>query len=572
MDHPLKIFFIISIFVFGLAIYIFLPIRSLANPTVNWGEPQSLYELLRHVLRKQYKPLGGHRTFSLFLLQLHSFIKYASLQMTLPLLIISFLGWIFAWKNIKMNLFLTILFIVIVLGVIGFVNFQPTHHQEELVSVFFLPAVLVISIWLGYAIFKISKLKFYFILPLFPILPFIVNLPENNHARNTVAYRSAYDMLTIFPRRAVLFVAGDFTAFPIAYLQMVEKYRTDVEIFDDYGSLFPNIYGKRFLELPSPLQSEKRKKTQMYFIEKGRTVYCTLGAEMSNWTPILIPEGLNYRTTGGPSLLTFKKFWLLNSFFSFIDNFNLIDTATVNIINQYRFALGEYFFTQGNANKGIKFYKLAADNEKEFEWLLNNMATMITRRGMPKEAKYFYEKIIILNPWYTTAFIGLGNFALAEKNIVAAENYFKRAVEIEPTSAYAHFNLGNIYSEQKRNIEAIEEYKKAIIYDPNYFSAYKNLASVYIEMNMPKAALEVTEKAIQLKPDDYESHYNKGEIEYALHNPEEAFKSWQNAYNIAHQVYEMYKSNPNDIRVLRAKDCMIRSKERMEKLLGARAP
>jgi len=42
-------------FCFALSVYLYLPIRSQANPYMNWGQPDTIKKSIQHVLRSQYK-------------------------------------------------------------------------------------------------------------------------------------------------------------------------------------------------------------------------------------------------------------------------------------------------------------------------------------------------------------------------------------------------------------------------------------------------------------------------------------------------------------------------------------
>lgn len=540
----------------GLTVYLYFPIRSLANPIINWGDPDSLHRIIRHLMRKQYKNLSATpRSFELLSKQIYEFGRYLLDQYGPILLPVAILGWAKAWSvayTRKVQVLITLVFLTIGGGIIALTNYLPTKHQMTLVSVFLIPTVLVFAIWIGFGILfiasKLAKLKtisniaVLLICFLAPLLPLTKNFAENNQRLNTIAYRSGWDMLMVFPERAVLFTAGDFTAFPLAYLQMVEGYRQDAEIFDDYGSLFANIYGKDFLEMPGPEQARHRRTAQQsYFQEKERPIYCTLGADVSNWTPILIPEGLNYRCNPLEAKWSQKKFWVISSVMSPINKFNESDNPTVNIMNQYLFSIGEYYFSINDKENGLKFYRLAGEKEKEYEWLANNMATMLPRHGMLEYSKEFYHIALELNPYYTQAYIGLGNIALVQKRHKEAENYFKKALVIEPNIPLVHFFLGNIYSDMKKPKEAIEEYIRTVSLDPGHVSAFKNLASAYFEIGDMGKALEATQRAININPNDSQLFYNLGAIYRVAGNLKLAEMSW----------FKSYQLNPKDEKVIK---------------------
>jgi len=228
---------LLAVSLLPLALYVYFPLRSLANPDSDWGNPETLHRVLRHVMRKQYRAVGaGPRSLELFLGQLGLFWTYLREQLTAPLVMVACAGLLTIWKVLKSwAVGFTVLFLFSTLGGIFFLNYLPTVHQKELIGVFFLPGVALLTIGLGLAastlmvrlqrVSSSAALVGMALCGTMPLWPAQQSWQENNHSRNTIAYHSAVDMLNAFPQRAILFTAGDFTAFPLAYLVVSESRR-----------------------------------------------------------------------------------------------------------------------------------------------------------------------------------------------------------------------------------------------------------------------------------------------------------------------------------------------------------
>ncbi len=65
---------------------------------------------------------------------------------------------------------------------------------------------------------------------LLPTMPGQTKLFEHDRSENRVAYEYAWNMLAGLDENAILFTNGDNDTFPIWYLQIVEKFRTDVTV------------------------------------------------------------------------------------------------------------------------------------------------------------------------------------------------------------------------------------------------------------------------------------------------------------------------------------------------------
>lgn len=68
------------------------------------------------------------------------------------------------------------------------------------------------------------------LLALLPLAPGHVKWFEHDNSDNRIAYEYAWNILAGLDKDAILFTNGDNDTFPIWYLQMVEKFRTDVTV------------------------------------------------------------------------------------------------------------------------------------------------------------------------------------------------------------------------------------------------------------------------------------------------------------------------------------------------------
>ena len=81
------------------------------------------------------------------------------------------------------------------------------------------------------------------------ITPILSNYKINDLSKNYIAYDYGINTLNTLDNSTILFSAGDSATFVLMYLQMVEKLRQDLSIYDDTGVTFKNIYGERYLKM-----------------------------------------------------------------------------------------------------------------------------------------------------------------------------------------------------------------------------------------------------------------------------------------------------------------------------------
>lgn len=104
--------------------------------------------------------------------------------------------------------------------------------------------------------------------------------------------------------------------------------------------------------------------------------------------------------------------------------------------------------------------------------------------------------------WYL-----LGNLAQDFNNDTTATFYFQKSLMLRPYFDKAHYNLGNIYYKEHKYVSAINEYKAAIKTKKDFPYYYYNMGCAYLELKEYKDAKSAFEKAIKLK-EAPEFYYN----------------------------------------------------------------
>lgn len=117
--------------------------------------------------------------------------------------------------------------------------------------------------------------------------------------------------------------------------------------------------------------------------------------------------------------------------------------------------------------------------------------------------------------WYL-----LGNLSQDFNNDATASFYFQKSIMLRPYFDKAHYNLGNIYFKEKKYVSAINEYKAAIKTKKDFPYYYYNLGCAHLELSEYKEAKAAFEKAIKLKAEP-EFYYNLAYACDKLDKPEE---------------------------------------------------
>ncbi len=225
----------LSFFLFGLSTLLYLPFRAWQINALTWGDPSNLAQFLWLILRKGYAVPGPERTFSLFIEQIKSFNLYREFGI-LPLFFVIF-GFVSSFR--KFTGYLVVALIVILVLNVGVVIYgNPIEENIFLLESFHTPGYLILSVFIAVAVnelhlflirFKVKRLLFFVIfLVVIPASSFALNFYSNNWYNYHISYDYGKNVLKSCKPNSVLFTWGDSGAFPLWYLQYVEKYRTDV--------------------------------------------------------------------------------------------------------------------------------------------------------------------------------------------------------------------------------------------------------------------------------------------------------------------------------------------------------
>jgi hypothetical protein len=273
--------FIIA-FIFGIlgfAINLHLPVRATRFPLLNWGNPQTNEQFLWHFLRKGYPSEKVERGWSLLWSQINAFnVPFEFTRFGLFLLIVGALVYFFKKRDVILSYLLAICcFLAVIVG-----HFNAPFDLIFLTEEFFTPLYMYSAVFIGmglyYLVSKVLQLvtvkqltadirlagSFAFLaLFLLPATVCSLNYVKNDQHLNYVAYDYASNVLRSAPEGAVLYTWGDSGAFPLWYIQGIEKMREDMDlvhtphlVFDWYLDGFPRLFKNSYIRrIPLEAQS-----------------------------------------------------------------------------------------------------------------------------------------------------------------------------------------------------------------------------------------------------------------------------------------------------------------------------
>ncbi len=424
-----KLLLIVLFLMLGLSIYALVPIRAAQNPPINWGKATTLRQFTWLVSREGYKnvprghalktlweelagaetaaeredasenPLpegtGGlariYRTaaHSLFLKQLMSCDPLREFGwFGVSLALSGLLYGLFAYRVTTVTLLVAVLSLVVITVVIS----DAPEENIFLVKEFHTPSYLVMAVWIGMGAIALARailwvasasrksqyvivfvLAVYFLIP--PGSLMLKNLKTVNRRQNYVAYDYADNVLSSLKPNAILFTWGDSGAFPLWYLQIVEKRRTDVTLIH-----VPHLSTRWFVESLPPDLFEAADPSERYgtdilaFIDDivhaqitTRPIYFDFSSAHSLMLPYpLLLNGITYKIQRHGESVD-ETVWNRYQFRGILDNTRIardpdIDRTSL-IYGSARIELGNYYLELDDMEKAAQEFNMAVQLE-----------------------------------------------------------------------------------------------------------------------------------------------------------------------------------------------------------------
>jgi len=500
----------------GLLVYLYIPVRSLAQPEIDWGNPGTLKTFFKHVLRQQYGPIEQVRhSFGLLFHQSLMFLKLLSKQFTPAIAVFMPFGLLKLYRHNRQYFFIMVSFFLAASAVFTvMLNPRMTPVHIDSWEIFLIPAFLVSAVFLGGGIILFSELFprqsagniTLSLCLLFPLISLKSNFFENNQSRNRLARDFGSDLLSTLEPGSALFSDGDLQVFTLAYLSKIEKLRTDVSIYDNYGWIFTNIYGKDFSNLPAFEQNRRSMEIQEDFAGRSSApVYFTL-MKISG----LRPAGLLGRSVKPGEPPDQKDYW--NSYrikapysFPFY-----LDRHNRELLSQYHFFKAQEFRFKNKIENAIAELRSAGTLAYDSISTKSNISMLYTQMGLNDLAIEEGKSSAEIDDQNVE---GLNNLAVGyctQKRYDEAEKIFENIIRINPFYAPAYSNLARIYEEKGLQDKLIAAYRKVIELNPANADVLLHLGLALHRQKNYSEAIDCYYRALTLSPDNADSNYNLG--------------------------------------------------------------
>jgi hypothetical protein len=235
--HREKKWFLVLVVLFlcGLSLYAYLPIRAAQSPDLNWGNPQTWENFIWHITGRQYRiwmfssPQAAMRQLDYcFTLLLKSFG-------IVPLLLLPFGVWYLFQRQPQMFWFTVIFFLTDILYAI--------NYDINDIDTYFLPAFIILALWMASSLIFLCSMGYVKWKRVYPIcgsslclmflIPLLINYRDVDQRDNTLVEQYSFTILnTVQDHALLLSYQWDYLCSAAYYLQLVEKLRPDVVLIE----------------------------------------------------------------------------------------------------------------------------------------------------------------------------------------------------------------------------------------------------------------------------------------------------------------------------------------------------
>lgn len=443
----------LALAVSGLAVYLYLPIRSMADPAMDWGNPETWPAFVDVVTRKQYQFIitDGPRTWPRFFDQVVTFGRICLEQFTPGVGLVAPFGIVVLWKRERPAacVMLVLAWVGTVVGGILVPNFGPDRLSVWLNTTYWIPAYLVTAVFIGAAIAGVcaatTRLAVRGAVALALCLaavgaPLVSNFSRNDKSAYYLASDYARNILGTLAPGAVYFGDSDLSLFPVMYFQIVEHMRTDVLIANPYGYPTERMYRDMPAEVRAqfrtiPSDQDEQRIFEWLVLNSGRPVYSTAqrrGAGIRAYN-----EGLLYRYAPADQAVEPDSPWDRYTWHTVDESAFEDDWSAEVILSEYYFARGRADFDAGRRAAGLNAFERAAAIARANQDMLNNIGCAAAGYGLYADARRYFADACALDPEFHMARLNLGRAYLKQGDYVRAKEQFDRVLASSPDNVAA---------------------------------------------------------------------------------------------------------------------------------------
>jgi tetratricopeptide (TPR) repeat protein len=516
-----KKYLILILFIIpGLMSYLYLPLSSMHTPPLMWGDMNTFKEVLDHLLRTKYGGLTvNNYSIKLFAHQFYEILRFLSGQLPLGLYLAGFvLLCIHSFNNIYKRAFKSPFFAcalgawAALLAPAVLINYDVTAKNIYITEPFYLTSLPMLAIFTAKAIelftlwvsgypgtagFKkfTNQWGLTAIIAGFLYAWVFMSHPLTDHLEAPAAY--VKNCLKSTSKNGSIFSGGDLLYLPWLKSKLIDKYRTDISVFQINGFIFQ--------ENPGLL-----KRLVNDAIKRGGAYITSPGDFEAGSGYIIKPWGFLYR-------IFHKNSLELENAAAQIPAWRWFDTGYLRsrgkdyllrgIRRETREKFAEYLYSIDRPEDALKELQKSYEEAPEFEYSEYNFGCTLLNYKFYKEAEKQFKKACKRDPGHREAWLNLSIVQSRMDDYDNAVSNLRKYISINGGDALVYNNLAVFYSSKNLPDLAARAYLRALECDPEFKTSRMQLIRYYFEKNMFHEILKLTDQNIKTNSLDPEILY-----------------------------------------------------------------
>lgn len=450
----------VAAFVLGLLPYVYVPIRASADPPMNWDNPSTIQRAWAHATRGQYGALATTtsaepRSFPRLGSQLAYLGEAICADLTPWLTCAAALGLLVLWRRNQRVLLLVVLWLLCTgLLFVLVTNFDLDRSTRWLMRVYFIPVSLGLAISLGFLLEflreaartklgRARRLAAVIVAPLVaagPVVQGVCHWDRCDYSDYWYAYDHGQNLLNCMMPDALVFPYGDYNAFPLVYLQIVEGQRPDVLIASYTGHVRPELYRQR--------PADSSDSVVAWLIKNARRpAYFTVEGPSPVPPAKFVTAGLLYYLK--PPQVTFDGSDLLDKCgYRNALRPSIRDLTADMIMIHYGLFKGLNELEHGDREAGLADLRAAGQMGHGMKGVQNKVGVFMFRNGVVDEAIGYCEQAAGLDPRYTEPRWNLFQMHRSQERWSDARRQLTAIIEADPGDARARAEMGFLLHSQ----------------------------------------------------------------------------------------------------------------------------